>query len=585
MLCQGAPSWADPNGPNPHRRLGTNADADADDGLDLDTDIKEPNVGSREAIAPDDLDDREKAWIADYRSLTDNLKSLSSVFVRRMAKSKTKAKRSQTRQYPPVDMDECRAMAERLRDEGSDWKPEDERQLQEEWAEDPLRKQPEELNVTTNRYFLPMWKITIQFLSCFPTTIVSPRNHLRYEASGRGAVEGDGGPNWSKSFCQRFKNLVLHGAFQLQPDLVALTLLYAAICREDYRGKIPWRNRTTDVFLDRLLRAMKVQTGDKSVVQVHQEVLSELTFTGKIPTSTMSMLFRRIEEIAFKRKEGDPFRPDRPPIFGIKTEDLATVTKAADAVKKAGVWLFLPVSIVSRAVKAAKNDQAGAPNNLKHLNELREAVILSDRRWAAAHDDDSDVQHSGEETELSQSPPRRRSQNRPASPHRRPSPSRPHSSHRSVFRETSVSRWDDEGMGWGGQDEDGEDEGGNMDEGTGTGTAGARPEEDKPEQERGVGSKRPYIGRTSPSRKLPQFKSEGMFGRTGIRRPFASGISSATTLGTFVQVKAEMEPCIIPPTVPIPKSGPAWIQIPQRFQPRETFDDWVGDGGWGVEVG
>ncbi|KAI1207556.1 uncharacterized protein F4807DRAFT_435052 [Annulohypoxylon truncatum] len=294
-------------------------------------------------------------------------------------------------------MDGCRMIARGLRYRGSDWTPADERALLAEWETDPLRDKLANLDVKKHKDMLPLWKTIIHFFSCFPTSIISPKNHLRYGGSFEtedGRVIED--PNWSKVFCRRFANVALHGAFNLQPSLLALAMLYVAVCRTDYRGPIPWRNCTTEKFLDLLLNGMRAQDGSKSVVQVHREVLGRLAIDGIIPISCISTLFRRIEEMAFRENAGPPFRPEEVPVFEVTVGDLTTLTRAADSVKRAGVWVFLPVSLVSRIAKAARRDQ-GEPKTLEHLNELRAAVILNDRRLDVVHSREPRESPEGEE--------------------------------------------------------------------------------------------------------------------------------------------------------------------------------------------
>ncbi|KAI0901416.1 hypothetical protein F4806DRAFT_452218 [Annulohypoxylon nitens] len=277
-------------------------------------------------------------------------------------------------------MQKCREILGGLEPPDEDWQDDDEDALRDRWEGDPLKDLLTRLDVQKNKDVLPMWKITVRFLSCFPTSIISTRNHLRYEksveATDGGSVED---PNWTKTFCRRFANLVLHGVFQLKPSLVVLALLYVKICRVDYRGPIPWRNDTTDSFLDLFLDEMRDQDSSKSVVVVHHEILSRLKAEEKSPSSFVSTLMRRIEERVFKESEGDPYRPDEVPVFEVTPTDLADLTRAADAVKQAGTWVFLPTSVVSRLAKAGRKD-LDEPRSLDQLNELREGVILNDRR-------------------------------------------------------------------------------------------------------------------------------------------------------------------------------------------------------------
>lgn len=171
---------------------------------------------------------------------------------------------------------------------------------------------------------------------------------------------------------------MLHGAFQFDPSLVKLALLYAVICRTDYRGQIPWNNTGTDRFLDRFLSEMCSQDGTKSVVQIHKKVFDMLLGQGVSVTSHMSELFRCIEKRAFLKNEGAPFRSCQPPIFGITPRDLAVVMRAADAIRTTGVPTFVPLSTAWRVITSARKSN-DAPKDVHDLNELRTSLILRDR--------------------------------------------------------------------------------------------------------------------------------------------------------------------------------------------------------------
>ncbi|KAI1458663.1 hypothetical protein F4805DRAFT_474180 [Annulohypoxylon moriforme] len=325
-----------------------------------------------------------KAKIADltahFSKISESSKNAMLIFNRRFRGTQKKSRKSVKRTYPPVPMRRCRELARQLGPIGGQSLSQvEERELLAQWARDPLKKKLQE-DPSALGDMLAMWKIFPRLFSCFPTSIISRRNHLQYGET----FETDDGvdveePNWSKNFCRSFTNLAFYPALHLQPSLLTLALIYAVICRTDYRGRIPWRNDTTDGFLDLLLEGMQVQDGSKSVVQVHREVLGRLKRDGRIVTSFMSPFFRHVEEFGFHESKEAPFQPEEPPIFEISTQDLTTLIRAADSVKQAGVWVFMPVSVVSRMVKVFRNDKKG-PSDLEDLNELREAVILNDRR-------------------------------------------------------------------------------------------------------------------------------------------------------------------------------------------------------------
>ncbi|KAI2462955.1 hypothetical protein F4781DRAFT_441382 [Annulohypoxylon bovei var. microspora] len=321
---------------------------------------------------------KEEVLLAHFGTLSESMKNAALAMMDELGKAEKKSADLLKTRLPPVDMDGCRDIAKKLGpSEGDDWTEDDERELLDKWERDPLRQKLEKLNIKSNKDIIPLWKTFSRFLSCFPTSIISSRNHLRYHDTTKKSDAEE--PNWTNNFCRRLGHLAIHGVFNLQPSLLLLGLLYVAVCRTDYRGQIPWRDSGTDEFVTLLLTKMRQQDGSKSIEVIHREVLAHLESEGKTPTSFMSKLFRRIEKRVFSKNEGEPYRPEVAPIFKISVTDLGTLTRAADGVRPAGVWTFLPLSVSSRIVNAAKKSREG-PKTLKHLNELREAVILNDMR-------------------------------------------------------------------------------------------------------------------------------------------------------------------------------------------------------------
>ncbi|KAI1409443.1 hypothetical protein F5Y13DRAFT_169840 [Hypoxylon sp. FL1857] len=356
------------------------SDASIDAALDEgETVFRYPPGYDVQALAPTrDLSEKEKILVAHFDGLSESMKNAAMVSISQLNMTFDKAKKWMKKHRPPIKMVDCRSLIDEVQ-YNEFWTEADEEKLLDDWEDDPLAAQLEELDTRKNRDILPMWKVIRRFLGCFPTDIISHRNYLKYhltfETEGGVQIEN---PNWTKTFCRRLARLSLHGLFQLDPNLLTLALQYVVVCRTDYRGPIPWSNHGTDRFLDLFLFKMQEQDGSKSVVRIHREVIAYYTNERKFPTSYMSNLFRCIEKRAFRRRQGEAQR-DEVRVFEITTEDLATLTKAVDAIRSAGVPAFLSLPITYRIVNHAKQSN-DAPKDLENLNELRTSLILRDKR-------------------------------------------------------------------------------------------------------------------------------------------------------------------------------------------------------------
>ncbi|KAF3056450.1 hypothetical protein GL218_06433 [Daldinia childiae] len=355
---------------------------DAHDTFDVDLNVDgtvyayPPNHVAPNPLPPRTLTVDEDMLLASYNGLSRSMQKVAMVFMRQLKSMDKRTSKHVEKARPPLTMIECRKSLEVKYNKY--WTREDENDLLDRFSRDPIIAKFDALNVKKNKDILPMWKIIRRFLGCFPMDIISPQNHLRYwKIDVDEDEEVDEDPNWSTSFCRKLKVLALHPVFEFNHNLLTLALQYAVICRKDYRGPIPCNNPITDDFLDMFFARMWDQDGSKSVVRIHREVFAYFVRRRKRLASAMSELMRHIEKRAFRKKNA-PFRPAEVPVFKITTRDLNIVTRAANATRPAGVPRFA-LSVTSRIVLAAQKSH-DAPKTLEELNELREKIILRDRR-------------------------------------------------------------------------------------------------------------------------------------------------------------------------------------------------------------
>ncbi|KAI0010043.1 hypothetical protein F4779DRAFT_579101 [Xylariaceae sp. FL0662B] len=353
--------------------------------------------------------EKEKILVAHFERLSEPMKNVAMLFVQALGNTSKQSEKWLKRNRPPLDMRDCLDGIPDVQ-YGKYWTRDDEERLQAGWRSDPLRHQMEKLEVKKNKEILPMWKLVRRFLRCWPAEIISRQTHLEYYRDVR--VQGTTivQPNWSKTFCKRLGPVGIHGFFQFNPSLVVLGLQYVVFCRTDYRGTVPWANQGTDRFLDLFLVKMQDQDGSKSVVQIHREVLQHFASLGKVPTSHVSHLFRGIEQRAFKKNPDQRGRTAAVPIFKVRTEDLAVLIRAANAIKPTGAPAFLPLSIIWRIVVSGKKSH-DAPRDLAGLNELRSRLVLQDRREEiirSRRDEDGAKDDDGSASDLYEVSPRSR---------------------------------------------------------------------------------------------------------------------------------------------------------------------------------
>ncbi|EMR63276.1 hypothetical protein MGN70_005853 [Eutypa lata] len=251
------------------------------------------------------------------------------------------------------------------------WTEADEEALQANWKRDPIRRDWWALDTRKqNRAIVPLWKTFSRLFSVLPDEVITRDAHLEY---------GSKGNNWTAKFCTRLQSVAVHPMFGADFRLLRLGLLYVVMCRTDYRGKVPWKNSTSDSFIDRVLEEMEENDGSKTIVQARQSARSLLREEGKETSFLWDLLFESIEKKAFQRKQNHPNAADPIPIFQITTEDLASLHKSLNTVKVLGLPAFWLVAIFSRLVKHSVSDW-GAPRGRLELYKLRKAVELKNRR-------------------------------------------------------------------------------------------------------------------------------------------------------------------------------------------------------------
>ncbi|KAK3382243.1 hypothetical protein B0T24DRAFT_714360 [Lasiosphaeria ovina] len=143
------------------------------------------------------------------------------------------------------------------------WSVHDEDRLREEWETHPIklaidyRVEPKKDRARDDRI---LWKATCQFLDCLPTDIISIDEEMMFDSGTerQRAVPSLTGPDasdaaWPRAFCRALYQLLLHPAWERQPDLLRIAVQYTVICATD--DVRPWLTYCDvyDPFLKRFL--------------------------------------------------------------------------------------------------------------------------------------------------------------------------------------------------------------------------------------------------------------------------------------------------------------------------------------------
>ncbi|RYP67577.1 hypothetical protein DL770_008595 [Monosporascus sp. CRB-9-2] len=270
------------------------------------------------------------------------------------------------------------------------WTQDEEDALQQRIRDDPYLAYLRGLTVPPgNKGFIPMWKKICRLRRCFPTIIISPRNHLEYD--GRVAL-ADGtefaDPVWTRGFCDRLVRLALGGPWGGNVTLLALFIRYAVACRINDRGAVPFAHATDSRFLDTMRTRLYVsRDGSKSIPQIHKEVRRGMKATG-LDLPWYSLVMRNIEKAAYDketRADRGAGGEGRAP-YRVRTEDLHCVERAVHHCKDLGLPTFASVGDKARVLSHGRSyDLPKTDADLRHLLILAQVAWERRRRIDQLH--------------------------------------------------------------------------------------------------------------------------------------------------------------------------------------------------------
>ncbi|RYP67454.1 hypothetical protein DL771_007232 [Monosporascus sp. 5C6A] len=260
------------------------------------------------------------------------------------------------------------------------WTQDEEGDFQRRIRDDPYLAYLRGLTVPPgNKGFLPMWKKICRLRRCFPTWIISPRNHLEYD--GRVAL-ADGtevaDPVWTRGFCDRLARLALGGPWGGNMTLLALFVRYAVACRINDRGAVPFAHGTDSWFMEEMRARLRTgRDGSKSIPQIHKEV-RRAAGARSLDVPWYSLVMRNIEKLAYD-KETPAYRGAGgrgPAPYRVRTEDLHRVERAVHHCKDLGMPMF--ASLGDRARVLSHGWSYDLP---KTVADVRHLLILIQVAW------------------------------------------------------------------------------------------------------------------------------------------------------------------------------------------------------------
>ncbi|RYP53032.1 hypothetical protein DL769_010576 [Monosporascus sp. CRB-8-3] len=263
------------------------------------------------------------------------------------------------------------------------WTQDEEDDFQQSIRDDPYLAHLRGLTVPPgNKGFLPMWKKICRLRRCFPTTIISPEEHLEYDGRvtlADGTEVAD--PVWTRGFCDRLVRLALGGPWGGNTTLLALFIRYAVACRMNDRRAVPFAHGTDSRFMDEMrARLWTRRDGSKSIPQIHGEV-RRAAGARRLEVPWYSLVMRNIEKLAYD-KETRAYRgaggEGRAP-YRVRTEDLHRVERAVHHCKDLGMPMFASVGDRARVLSHGRSyDLPKTDADLRHLLIL--AQVAGERR-------------------------------------------------------------------------------------------------------------------------------------------------------------------------------------------------------------
>ncbi|KAK1754363.1 hypothetical protein QBC47DRAFT_414328 [Echria macrotheca] len=248
------------------------------------------------------------------------------------------------------------------------WTEQDEAQLQDAWRTDELRTLIERKPFNDFMPQLELWKFSLQYLRCAPTSVLGVENNFEIDRS-----------EWTA-----FEDLMFHHLWKhSNVRALVIVLQFAVIVRTDDRRTWELENHTDSKFIDELIveirsEAEKEPARRRSIVELCKAVRLRAS------RSPWSHLFKQISE-AYKRSSALPQAPvlegsfaKRP--YVISTKDLKLVVEAADL---DGAYGRPPPATLrlARVVGSSHDSSYTAPLGRKMVEVLTKAA-LDERRKA-----------------------------------------------------------------------------------------------------------------------------------------------------------------------------------------------------------
>ncbi|KAK3693464.1 hypothetical protein B0T22DRAFT_436644 [Podospora appendiculata] len=195
------------------------------------------------------------------------------------------------------------------------WTLDDERRLVQEWGNHvlkvALRKKINVIDAFTAsvKEEYALWRVSITFLNCLPTNIISDRRYgMMYESRfkiNRQGSDLDGNLTqatralWTQWFCKLLSKLTLHPAWEGNYRLYRTAIQYTVISATD--DSRPWDcdvRGVDSVFLHAFSKAARETDGRRTFSSIHKTILGNLEkdYGNLGQTSWWSKLFKSIED-------------------------------------------------------------------------------------------------------------------------------------------------------------------------------------------------------------------------------------------------------------------------------------------------
>ncbi|KAF9766902.1 hypothetical protein IL306_000599 [Fusarium sp. DS 682] len=236
------------------------------------------------------------------------------------------------------------------------WDEDDEAEIDEEWDQSEVKENSKNLNTSQYASLFLLFKICLRLYRTTPIALISPVVGLRYQATSKNRLADE----WifTKSFCDKLAQLMVHPCMQQKTDMLALVLRWTATCRLDCRFKRVITFKTSCPALDSLFEELFELQGRhlvRSYHEMHKIARDRAIAAGHSPSFWSDLLYHIGEKVSQNTKGRPEVKPEFRSLWGLSVVpvtvwDLEIIIKVVKSIELKPEWNYS----VEDALKAWK---------------------------------------------------------------------------------------------------------------------------------------------------------------------------------------------------------------------------------------